>query len=252
MQMMTKNEQEQSMDAYWDERSSSYSELNRGQLYNGQREAWENVIFSHVKEDRKLKVLDIGTGPGFFAILAALRGHEVTAVDMNERMLLKAKENAREAGVSIQFQQVGHMLPFSEESFDLILSRDVTWALTCPEEQLKAWASLLKIDGKLLYFDAEWNYHLKNKESLEHWEKKKKEIEDARILFYPKAKALDEIAKTLPMTYKNRPAWDLEFWNTQGYLCQAYENLNSQIFSQEEQIHYQAHPVFLVEVSRKP
>ena len=54
------------------------------------------------------------------------------------------------------------------------------------------------------------------------------------------------------MTYKNRPAWDLEFWNTQGYLCQAYENLNSQIFSQEEQIHYQAHPVFLVEVSRKP
>ena len=50
------------------------------------------------------------------------------------------------------------------------------------------------------------------------------------------------------MTYRDRPAWDAQFWEEQGYFCRIYENLNSQIFNEQEQIHYQTHPVFLVEV----
>ncbi len=72
--------------------------MNMRQFYSSRREAWENAIFSHVREDRSLKVLDIGTGPAFFAILSALRGHDVTAVDMNGNMLRQASHNARMAG----------------------------------------------------------------------------------------------------------------------------------------------------------
>lgn len=247
---LRKNEQEISMDWYWDERSASYSEMNREQFHSDRREAWDKAVFSHVREKKSLKVLDIGTGPGFFAILAALRGHDVTAADMNEEMLKKAKMNALDAGVNIRFVQVGHMLPFEAESFDLIISRDVTWALTNPEEQLKSWFYLLKRGGRILYFDAEWNFHLKNKKNFETWKNIKQAIESEGIEFYPKAENLEEIAVDLPMTHKNRPEWDKEFWKNEGRFCKIYENLNQQIFNREEQIHYQAHPVFLVEVTR--
>lgn len=248
---MERNTEENSMNAYWDERSSSYSDMNIRQLHSDRKEAWEKAIFSHVKENRKLKVLDIGTGPGFFAILAALRGHDVMAVDMNEEMLCRAKKNAADAGVRVRFMQVGHLLPFEEETFDLIISRDVTWALTEPERQLKCWASLLKQDGVMLYFDAEWNYHLKNDQNYQEWKRLKEEIKKQGIAFYEKADELDKITVKLPMTYRDRPAWDSMFWKEQGYECRVYENLNSDIFNAKEQIHYQAHPVFLVEVRVK-
>ena len=40
----------------------------------------------------------------------------------------------------------------------------------------------------------------------------------------------------------------LTLWEEQGYSCRIYENLNSEIFNEQEQIHYQTHPVLLVEV----
>lgn len=242
--------QEVSMNQYWDERSSSYSEMNMRQFRSDRKAAWERVIFSHVKEDRPLNVLDIGTGPGFFAILAALRGHKVTAVDMNGKMLANARRNAREAGVQVNFQQVGHVLPFLEKSFDLILSRDVTWTLTEPENQLRTWGSLLKEEGTLLYFDAEWNFHLRNQECFDKWQKAKKEMEKKGLEFYSKAGELDQIAATLPMTYRKRPEWDAQFWREEKMQCSVHENLNSVIFNEEEQLRYQLHPVFLVEVRR--
>ena len=106
-QTALRDEYEASMNQYWDVRSESYSEMNRKQLSGDRRDAWEQMIFSHVEEDRSLKVLDIGTGPGFFAILAALRGHQVTAVDMNAEMLEQAQRNAQAAGADIRFVQVG-------------------------------------------------------------------------------------------------------------------------------------------------
>lgn len=244
------NVQEAFMNEYWDERSSSYSDMNMRQFYSSRRQAWENAVFSHVREDRRLKVLDIGTGPGFFAILAALRGHDVTAADMNENMLCRAAKNAELAGADVRFVHVGHHLPFLKESFDLILSRDVTWTLTDPGTQLREWFELLKPDGKMLYFDAEWNYHLKNRKNFEDWKKIKKSIEQEGIEFYPKAGVLDEVAATLPMTYEDRPEWDQKFWKQEGRSCRIYKNLNPYIFNRKEQIQYKAHPVFLVEVTR--
>lgn len=46
------------------------------------------------KEKEELKVLDVGCGPGFFPIILAEAGYNVTAVDYTEEMLEKARENA--------------------------------------------------------------------------------------------------------------------------------------------------------------
>ena len=63
-----------------------YSEVNQLELATVQKQKWKNClqkeiekVFSHhAAED--LHVLDIGTGPGFFAIILCELGYDVTAV----------------------------------------------------------------------------------------------------------------------------------------------------------------------------
>ncbi|MBE6484434.1 MAG: methyltransferase domain-containing protein, partial [Actinomycetaceae bacterium] len=51
------------------------------------------------------RVLDIGTGCGIHAILAALCGARVTATDTSARALAYARFNARMAGVRLDLRQ---------------------------------------------------------------------------------------------------------------------------------------------------
>lgn len=242
---------ENGMTDYWKQRSSSYSEQNMNQLFSEKRVAWENLIFSQVRENKELNILDIGTGPGFFAILSALRGHRVTAVDMSEDMLDKARHNSKLVGADINFMQVGHMLPFADKKFDLIMSRDVTWTLTDPQKQLRHWADKLKVGGTMIYFDAEWYYYLKDNTYRAAWEENRRKVISNGGFNYSKAGALESLAVDLPMTYKNRPAWDRDYWAAQpGYICEIFENLNTYVYNSKEQMQYEMYPEFLAVIRR--
>lgn len=50
------------------------------------------------------QVLDPGTGPGHHAIYYASKGYSVTGIDASPAGLQRARENARKAGVSVDFQ----------------------------------------------------------------------------------------------------------------------------------------------------
>jgi SAM-dependent methyltransferase len=52
----------------------------------------------------KGEVLDPGTGPGHHAIYYASKGYSATGIDGSEGALERARENARKAGVSVNFQ----------------------------------------------------------------------------------------------------------------------------------------------------
>jgi SAM-dependent methyltransferase len=75
-------------------------------------------------------VLDLGSGAGFDAFLAARQVGPtgfVIGVDMTDAMLVKARENARKAGLAnVEFRH-GHIeaLPVEDESVDAILSNCV-------------------------------------------------------------------------------------------------------------------------------
>ena len=78
---------------------------------------------------KKGKVLDIGTGSGLLAIELAKSKHgrnfDITGVDISENMIRKAGENASAAGVKdkIDFLNcTAAVLPFSDKSFDLVIS----------------------------------------------------------------------------------------------------------------------------------
>jgi len=78
-------------------------------------------IEQEINRDKSIKILDIGCGTGRHAIELAKRGYQVTGIDLSESQLARAREKAKEAGVTIDFQtQDARELPFDGE-FDLVI-----------------------------------------------------------------------------------------------------------------------------------
>ena len=72
-------------------------------------------------------VLDVGTGSGCIAVTLArlIPGARVTAVDISEKALSIARENARRLDAEVDFRQgdaLGELFPGQREQFDLIVS----------------------------------------------------------------------------------------------------------------------------------
>lgn len=72
------------------------------------------------------KVLDVACGEGFYSIYLAKKGFDVMGIDLSEKAIEYAKENAKKAGVNIIFKAMDVMdLAELKEKFDFVLE----WAL---------------------------------------------------------------------------------------------------------------------------
>jgi ubiquinone/menaquinone biosynthesis C-methylase UbiE len=70
-----------------------------------------------------MSVLDVATGTGNAALLAADRGAHVTGVDLTPELLAQAEARAAAAGCAIDFREGNAQdLPVADESFDRVLS----------------------------------------------------------------------------------------------------------------------------------
>ena len=54
-------------------------------------QAWRGCLENALSATGRLKILDVGTGPGVFACLYAQMGHECTGLDFSQRMLGEAR-----------------------------------------------------------------------------------------------------------------------------------------------------------------
>lgn len=150
----------QTISKYWDTSAAGYSDIVREELDTAMREVWLKLVEDNRPQGEHLQVLDAGCGPGFFSILMAQNGHRVTAFDFSEDMLEAAKVNVERYGVAdaVEFSQMdAHSMSYADNSFDLILSRNMTWTLQNPAKVYSEWLRVLKPGGKFLNFDANWN-----------------------------------------------------------------------------------------------
>src|SRR5260370_282479 len=68
------------------------------------------------------KVLEVAPGPGYLAVEIARLGFQVTGLDISHTFIQIGSENARQAGVSVDFRQGdAAVMPFEADSFDLIV-----------------------------------------------------------------------------------------------------------------------------------
>ena len=200
---------------YWDTSAKGYTETVLGELEKEHRTRWENLLKAYLPKGETLSVLDAGCGPGYFSILLSSMGHTVTAIDFSEEMLKEAETNTARFGIPehvTRFRMDAQDPVFPEHSFDLIVSRNLTWMFSDLRAVYSNWLRLLKPGGRLLVFDCNWYLYCfdpalfrLDEEDLQNALKMGYPYGDISRVYTP---ARPPEAAAFPLADKLRPEWD--------------------------------------------
>jgi len=102
-------------------------------------------------------VLDVATGTGFLARIAASLGHHVVGIDLSEQMLSVAREATADTELQLEFRVGDAVAPdFPPASFDAVTSRHLLWTLREPRSAIASWRRLLRPGGRIVAIDGFW------------------------------------------------------------------------------------------------
>jgi ubiquinone/menaquinone biosynthesis C-methylase UbiE len=116
-------------------------------------QAWTNKLERWLPNPRA-SVLDIGCGTGSLSVVIAGLGHDVIGVDFSPEMIARATAKAITASKQIEFHVMDAAHPtFSTRKFDVILCKNLFWALPEPNRVLERWTNLLTPNGRLVMIE---------------------------------------------------------------------------------------------------
>ncbi len=121
---------------YWGADQLSPTEIRRNQ-----------TIFELCQVKAGDKILDIGSGRGWFSLHAAEKGAEVTALDLSSENLNKIKEI--NPSISVVYGDACE-IPIEDMTFDWIVALEVLEHLEDPKLAIQHWKTMLKPEGRLL------------------------------------------------------------------------------------------------------
>lgn len=242
------------LEQYWTSRAEGYSMVNQEELAGEQRKKWLRYLQAHFpkKAPEHLSVLDIGTGPGFFSIILAEVGYQVTAVDYTEEMLKQARKNAGTLAEKITWLRMdAQNLTFPDDAFDVIVTRNLTWNLDYPQKAYQEWHRVLKQCGTLLNFDANWYGYLFDEEKRLAYEADRAKVAELALedqYTCTDIDAMEALAKNMPLSDTPRPEWDRQVLAKLGFSkIQIEEDMGDQVYSFMERMNYAATPLFCVQ-----
>ena len=235
--------------SYWSTRSSTFKQTRDNELHNSSiGERWLHIFsqyFPHTQEP--LRILDIGTGAGYFAILLSEQGHQVIGIDLTPDMIAAAKDLAWQHHSTASFQVMDAMhLDFPDKSFDAIVTRNLTWTLPDVFQSYKEWYRVLRPNGVLLNFDANYGDNVRYEQ--QHPLDADPQSQDSPYghPFLSEKMKQENAAITLSMeaSRMNRPAWDISLlFDCHFQKAGADLAAGKYVMQQWDQIHS---PMFLV------
>lgn len=136
--------------AYWDWRAKYY---DQSPGHSGFEEEWKKFLGKKLNSESK--VLDVGTGTGFVALLLAELGYEVVGIDISEEMLKVARKKAEKRNLKVEFKiRNAEKLDFSDEEFDAVISRHLLWTLRDPKACIEEFKRVAR--NKVIAIDGVW------------------------------------------------------------------------------------------------
>lgn len=226
---------------YWGKRSDSFLEQRRAELHSPLAKRWMAEISPYLPEKKECNILDVGCGTGFFSILLTREGNRVTGVDLTKEMIEQSKVLAREEGANCHFLTMdAEKLEFQTGSFDMVISRNLTWTLPNAKRAYKEWYRVLKKGGVLLNFDGNYG---------------KSDMSDTSTL--PKSHAhhmlgdemmteCEEIKNQLSISFVERPAWDISTLGQVGFKKFSIDLGVSERIYREKDEFYNPVPLFCI------
>lgn len=250
-----------SIQRYWNGRHAGYSKVNQKELDGPQRARWQRELAALLPLDKQIHVLDVGTGPGFFPIILSEMGiGSVTAIDYSPEMLTTAQANAArylsDASRIQWYQMDAQQLDFPSETFDVIVTRNLTWNLEHPDVAYKEWLRVLKPGGQLFVFDANWYAFMTDNAIQETLVANREQAKEEQLEDYWEGEGVDEaamdaIVRELPLTVAKRPKWDVSYLESQFDVeVSTVEDFGARVWSREEVLNYAATPMFLIAVKK--
>ena len=224
------------IEKYWDTRSADFSRVRRMEIEGADFTAWNEIIKKHLPAGKNLKVLDVGTGAGFFAVLFSKLDCKVTGVDMSSKMLVEAEKNISAFNCRADFYKMNAQeLTFGAESFDVVISRNLTWTLPDAMQAYKEWFRVLKVGGVLMNFDSDYG----NKNFLNEETCAKGEVADEMLT------ECNEIKNSLRISMHNRPRWDIELLENLGLKVTSDSDI-APLVHVDKKLDYDAVPLFAI------
>ena len=197
--------------AYWSGRADEYSALHMKAFGTEKKDRFAKQVDSAlqlVQTGRMpLRALDLGCGSGFMSLILLEQGCEVTGVDFSAEMLAHARDNVASFGYDATFlQMAAQSLELPDASFDLVVSRNVTWVLEDVDDVYAEVFRVLAPGGVFLNMDA--NYGRGFNEADNRGETPTHPTQTLEQL-----RERNEIARDLAITLADRPSWDIgQFW----------------------------------------
>jgi ubiquinone/menaquinone biosynthesis C-methylase UbiE len=202
------------IEEYWTRRAGDFAQVRRAELSDNISDTWMTEMENFLPENKKLKILDVGTGAGYFAIMFAEKGHKVEGIDLTEAMLKEAQQLAAHMGTEVKFRQMdAQNLKYEDEKFDVVVTRNLTWTLPNLEMAYQEWFRVLKPGGVLLNFDAAYGQEIVQKgEAVVP-----KTAYDHLGMTEALIKENSSISAAIMTSYEKRPEWDLSLLKKAGF-----------------------------------
>lgn len=161
-----------------------------------------SLLFAKIIENNPSKILEIGTGTGSMSMFLALLGYNITSLDNNEEILVRAQKMNKEYKTQVRLiEGDAFSIPFLPETFDIVYSQGFFEHFD-NEEIHKLIKEQLRV-GDIVIFSIPSKYYLKKDYGNERlldikdWEKISKEYKLLFIKYYSQSISLLNIVITL-------------------------------------------------------
>ena len=139
-----------SVRAMFDNIASQYDRFNAVASL-GLHQHWRRSLVRRIPKGAR--VLDLATGTGDVAFLAAAEGHDVVGLDFSENMLAKAREKDTQSKIR-WISASADRLPFSDRSFGCVTSAFALRNLrSILDKAFQENFRVLKSEGRILHLD---------------------------------------------------------------------------------------------------
>lgn len=237
---------------YWTKRVADFSDVREHELDSELSREWVDDIMSYIsplmEDGQNLKVLDVGTGVGYFAILLYGKGLSVTGIDITPDMIERAEVLADRYGADVNFKVMDAMnLEYEDASFDVVITRNLTWTLPDVDMAYKEWHRVLKKGGVLLNYDA--NYaNMKNLDETLIDDDKKEEPYGHQGMTYALEAENEYITKAMDIGRHQRPEYDIALLEKNGFInCSADKAIGKKLLKEKD---IKDAPMFLITAYR--